>query len=105
MPVERGAVTSGPQQPTTLWALKPWWCQPWSILLTGVAVVAGSCWGVGRWWISLPLALGVLAWWALFLVVVPAAWQREQQLAGRPGAAVGGILDTADSSAPSPAPD
>jgi len=24
------------------WSLKPWWCQPWSILLTGVLVIAGS---------------------------------------------------------------
>ena len=26
-------------------------------------------------WISLPLALGVLAWWLLFLVPVPAAYR------------------------------
>ena len=26
----------------SLWDHKPWWCQPWSILLTGVAVVLGG---------------------------------------------------------------
>lgn len=69
-------------QPESIWALKPWWCQPWSILLTGVGVVLLSWWGLGRWWISLPLALAVLAWWGLFLVLVPAAW-RQDQLAAR----------------------
>lgn len=59
-----------------LWSHKPWWCQPWSILLTGVAVVAGSwCW-LRLWWLSLPLAAVVLLWWWLFLVLVPAAYAR-----------------------------
>ena len=56
-----------------LWSQKPWWCQPWSILLTGVALVAGSWFWLRLWWISLPLALLVLGWWWLFLVAVPAA--------------------------------
>jgi hypothetical protein len=56
-----------------LWSQKPWWCQPWSILLTGVVVVAGSWLWLRLWWLSLPLALLVLGWWWLFLVAVPAA--------------------------------
>ena len=57
------------------WSLKPWWCQPWSIISTGVLMVGGS-WGLlHRLWISLPLALGVLAWWLLFLVLVPTAYR------------------------------
>ena len=68
-----------PEQPTLekppFWSLKPWWCQPWSIVSTGVLVVDGS-WGLlHHLWISLPLALGVLAWWLLFLVLVPAAYR------------------------------
>ena len=57
------------------WSLKPWWCQPWSIVSTGVLVVSGSWAVLHRLWISLPLALGVLAWWLLFLVLVPAAYR------------------------------
>ena len=57
------------------WSLKPWWCQPWSILLTGVLVIAGSWFLLHRWWISAPVAVAVLAWWGLFLVVVPAAYR------------------------------
>ena len=57
------------------WSLKPWWCQPWSIISTGVLMVGGSWALLHRLWISLPLALGVLAWWPLFLVLVPAAYR------------------------------
>ena len=57
--------------------MKPWWCQPWSILLTGAIVVAGSWELLQRWWITAPVALGVLAWWLLFMVVVPAVYQAE----------------------------
>ena len=65
--------------PSSIWALKPWWCQPWSIVLTGIAVVAASLFWPGRLWLSLLLAAGVVAWWLLFLVLVPAAWKREQE--------------------------
>ena len=64
-------------EPGSFWALKPWWCQPWSILSTGSAVVGGSWWLLRTWWISLPLALAVLVWWLLFLVLVPAAYRAE----------------------------
>ena len=57
------------------WSLKPWWCQPWSIVSTGVLGVGGSWALLHRLWISLPLAMGVLAWWLLFLVLVPAAYR------------------------------
>ncbi len=57
------------------WSLKPWWCQPWSILLTGIVAVAGSWWGLQNWWITLPLAALVALWWILFLVLVPAGYR------------------------------
>jgi len=60
-----------------LWSEKPWWCQPWTIVGTGVALVGGSWWWLRLWWISLPLGLGVLVWWWLFLVLVPAAYAAE----------------------------
>jgi hypothetical protein len=61
-----------------LWSHKPWWCQPWSILLTGAGAVGGSWWWLRSWWISTPLAVAVLLWWWLFLVAVPAAYRAEQ---------------------------
>ena len=39
-------------------------------------LMVGGSWALlHRLWISLPLALGVLAWWLLFLVIVPAAYR------------------------------
>ena len=43
--------------------------------LHGPAVFGGSWALLHRLWISLPLAMGVLAWWMMFLVLVPAAYQ------------------------------
>jgi hypothetical protein len=66
-----------PRETDDLWSQKPWWCQPWSIVGTGLALVGGSwCW-LRLWWISLPLAAVVLVWWWLFLVLVPAAYAAQ----------------------------
>jgi hypothetical protein len=62
----------------SIWQLKPWWCQPWSIVLTGMATVAASWLVLQRWWITAPAALAVIGWWWLFLVVVPAAYRRGE---------------------------
>ena len=61
----------------SIWHSKPWWCQPWTILLTGLMAIGGSWLLLHRWWISAPVALGVLLWWWLFLRVVPRAYQAE----------------------------
>jgi len=69
-------------QELTLWALKPWWCQPWSIVLTGIAAIAGSWFLLGRLWITIPGAALVLLWWWLFLVLVPATYRAEARAGG-----------------------
>ncbi|HBH72682.1 MAG TPA: hypothetical protein DDY43_04410 [Synechococcales bacterium UBA10510] len=66
-----------------MWQLKPWWCQPWSILLTGAAMILASWLGLHRLWITAPLSCAVLLWWWLFLLVVPAGY-RQQMEAERP---------------------
>ncbi|MFM8259495.1 MAG: DUF6737 family protein [Vulcanococcus sp.] len=66
--------------PHGFWSHKPWWCQPWTIVTTGVLLVGGSWWWLRLWWISLPLALGVLVWWWLFLVLVPSAEAQNRNL-------------------------
>ena len=72
-----GAAAGAP----SFWGLKPWWCQPWSILLTGSGVTAGSWLALHLWWVTGPVALGVGLWWLLFLVLVPQAYAEE--FAGR----------------------
>lgn len=71
----------------SIWSHKPWWCQPWSILLTGAVVITFSWLLFGRWWLTLVVSLGVLLWWGLFLVVVPAAWRQEASAASLEGSA------------------
>ena len=62
--------------------MKPWWCQPWSILLSGIAAIAGSWLLLGRLWITIPCAALVLLWWWLFLVLVPRAYRADAHAGG-----------------------
>jgi hypothetical protein len=62
----------------TIWDHKPWWCQPWSILLTGSLAVAVSWIWLQLWWLTALVSAGVLLWWGLFLVLVPRAWLAAQ---------------------------
>ncbi len=54
-----------------LWQSKPWWCQPWTIILTGVLIVSGSWFALHIFWITLPIAVLIAVWWLYFLVLVP----------------------------------
>jgi hypothetical protein len=65
-------------QPVAYWSLKPWWCQPWSIVLTGVVISLSSWLFLHRLWITLPITLAILVWWMLFLVLVPAAYRKQE---------------------------
>lgn len=60
--------------PESMWQMKPWWCQPWSIVFTGIAVPACSWLLLHRLLITLPVAAVVAGWWLLFLVIVPAQY-------------------------------
>jgi hypothetical protein len=60
------------------WAHKPPWCQPWTIIGTGLLLIAASWLLLHRWWITIPLSLAVLGWWILFLLLVPSAWRAEK---------------------------
>jgi hypothetical protein len=59
-----------------LWQSKPWWCQPWTIILTGVLIVSGSWLTLHILWITLPLAVLIGVWWLYFLVLVPRMLQK-----------------------------
>lgn len=59
------------------WSLKPWWCQPWSILSTGVVISVASWLVLHRLWVTIPVTAAVVGWWLLFLVLVPAAYRSE----------------------------
>ncbi|MEM0979947.1 MAG: DUF6737 family protein [Cyanobacteria bacterium P01_H01_bin.58] len=57
--------------PDSLWQMKPWWCQPWSIVLTGCLLPAIAWLLTHRLWLTAPVGVGVLGWWTLFLYLVP----------------------------------
>jgi hypothetical protein len=54
-----------------LWEDKPWWCQPWTIILTGIIIIAGSWLLFKTIWLTMPVALLIMLWWNYFLIVVP----------------------------------
>ncbi|NJK39858.1 MAG: hypothetical protein HC825_10720 [Oscillatoriales cyanobacterium RM1_1_9] len=60
-----------PSQPLNPWNHKPWWCQPWSILSTGIGLIASSYFIFHRIWLSGLVALPVLSWMGFFLLVWP----------------------------------
>ncbi|NEZ65206.1 hypothetical protein D0962_20910 [Leptolyngbyaceae cyanobacterium CCMR0082] len=66
------------KNPQSLWQLKPWWCQPWSIVLTGLAIPTISWIWLHRWWITTPVAFVISVWWYLFLYLVPKQYTTTQ---------------------------
>ncbi|PNH08531.1 hypothetical protein TSOC_004906 [Tetrabaena socialis] len=75
----------GPADPD-MWASKPAWCQPWTILTTGTLVVAGGYTLSGQsLLVGVLLAVPVAVWWWLFLLLVPAQYKQavEEYNAGR----------------------
>jgi len=59
------------------WDYKPWWCKPWSILLTGVALIAGSWLVLKIIWVTVFVAVPVLIWMGFFLLVWPKLMMRS----------------------------
>lgn len=59
------------QQSVNVWDYKPWWCQPWSILLTGTTII-GASWIVFKIiWLTILIAIPILTWMGFFLLVYP----------------------------------
>lgn len=64
-------MTESPSQPVSVWQLKPWWCQPWSILLTGCGAIAGSWLLFHRIWITGLVAVPLTVWMVYFVGIYP----------------------------------
>ena len=54
-----------------IWNYKPWWCQPWSIILTGITVIGSSWLLLHALWLSILVAIAIAIWWVYFLVLYP----------------------------------
>jgi hypothetical protein len=56
---------------SNLWESKPWWCQPWTIVLTGIIIITGSWLLFHTLWLTVPVAGLIILWWTYFLIIVP----------------------------------
>jgi hypothetical protein len=54
-----------------VWQDKPAWCQPWTIILTGITLISASWLLFHRLWLSIPIASLILLRWGYFLVLYP----------------------------------
>jgi hypothetical protein len=54
-----------------MWQSKPWWCQPWTIILTGVIIITSSWLIFHTLWLTVPVAALIILWWTYFLIIVP----------------------------------
>lgn len=53
------------------WNYKPWWCQPWSILLTGMSLISGSWLLFEKVWLTCLVAVPIGIWMGFFLLIWP----------------------------------
>ena len=61
-------------QSTNIWDYKPAWCQPWSIILTGIVVIMASWLVLHTLWVTFGVGVAIAVWWIYFLVVYPKAF-------------------------------
>ena len=59
------------QKSPSIWNYKPWWCQPWSIILTGILLIGGSWLLLLNLWITSLVAIPVLIWMIYFVLIFP----------------------------------
>ncbi|XP_052187631.1 uncharacterized protein LOC127798235 [Diospyros lotus] len=57
----------------SVWDTKPSWCQPWTIMLTGVIAVASS-WLLHSVVVTAIVVFLICAWWYIFLYSYPKAY-------------------------------
>jgi hypothetical protein len=68
----------------SLWQVKPWWCQPWSIILTGIVIPSVVWFLTQRLWLVLPVVPLICAWWFVFLYFVPKQYTEATSLQREP---------------------
>jgi hypothetical protein len=59
------------QQIISPWKFKPWWCQPWSIILTAVTLITGSWLVCKIIWLTILVAIPLSIWMGFFIFIWP----------------------------------
>tara|TARA_B100000214_G_scaffold250502_1_gene184080 strand:+ start:114 stop:332 length:219 start_codon:yes stop_codon:yes gene_type:complete len=60
---------------TKFWDLKPYWCQPWSIIIFGILVIIFSWIPFENIIFSAVVGLIIIIWWVVFLIIAPNLYQ------------------------------
>ncbi|XP_058748740.1 uncharacterized protein LOC131621715 [Vicia villosa] len=76
----------------SVWDTKPAWCQPWTIALTGVSIVAISWLIFQSVVVTSAISLLIFAWWYIFLYSYPKAY--SAMIAERRERITDGVEDT-----------
>nr|CAD1832594.1 unnamed protein product [Ananas comosus var. bracteatus] len=76
----------------SVWDTKPAWCQPWTILLTGVSIVGCSWILIHSILITSAVFVLICTWWYIFLHSYPKAY--SDMIAERRRRVTNGIEDT-----------
>ena len=59
------------------WSIKPFWCQPWTIIMTGLCILF-SAWKIFDNLIIITLiSISILIWWILFLIIAPILYEKD----------------------------
>ncbi len=58
-------------KPLSPWHYKPWWCQPWSIMLTGTTLISGSWLVFKILWLTVLVSIPVFTWMGFFILIWP----------------------------------
>jgi membrane protein YdbS with pleckstrin-like domain len=68
----------------SVWHHKPWWCQPWTIVLTGITLISSSWVLLHTLWVTLLVAVPILAWMIFFVGIYPQMYLQMQENSGTP---------------------
>ena len=60
------------------WQLKPIWCQPPSIILTGLFFIALPWLLFHIFWLEVVIFIATILWWTIFLILAPIQFEEYQ---------------------------
>jgi hypothetical protein len=61
-----------------VWETKPFWCQPWSIISTGIVIISAPEVLFHSTWVSLLISIPIATWWYIFLYSYPKAYSEGE---------------------------
>lgn len=68
-----------PNLSESVWTHKPWWCQPWSIILTGCSIIAAIVYFIPWLWAKIVFSFPFALWMVYFTVLYPKMMQEYLQ--------------------------